>query len=256
MSKLQVKESVKLAAQDELSFLNEIDVTEINGKKYIGHDGVPFNVSHTFTETEFVADWLLQFAVGNDNGTNYFNIREWCKYTNMGTLSARVVDDNGETLLIVPPITSNNLTPRQYDALRFGALVVNNRKDDAMRQSLDTNMDVGKMVQTELEKGKRLTLTDMIHHSFYERHGIIPVVEKQTAYVRDEINQQGKTITVDEVKEVRRILYMVRRKEEITDKERNFLINKTRNQFTIPDYVVEKPLNVNQVELPDDPFEC
>ncbi|EBV8434245.1 hypothetical protein AVA65_08350 [Salmonella enterica subsp. enterica serovar Minnesota] len=241
--------------EPELEFLRDLRVHKINGKLALGDEQLPFNVAKIYSEQEFVDTWLIQFALGNHYGINYFNHQAWGKETNLGTLAAMVVDEEGKPVLFVPPVISTNMTDRDYELLRMASWTVNNNMNDNMKKNdPNASLDVANKIHQHLTK-KSMTLTELIVPEFYAKHGIVPEVEQQAFYLRDVINN-GQVHTKDMV-EVRELLYKIHRGESLTKDEKEKLNVLSRGQFELTAPEAEKPKDNNSDdEQPFSPFEC
>ncbi|MGB3945556.1 MAG: hypothetical protein WBK76_01835, partial [Candidatus Saccharimonadales bacterium] len=56
--------------QEDFGFLNEIVVHNVDGKLLMGDSSIPYNVGYIFYEKDFIRDWLMSFALGNNYGKN------------------------------------------------------------------------------------------------------------------------------------------------------------------------------------------
>lgn len=215
--------------EPELEFLKDLRVHTINGKLALGDEKLPFNVAKIYSEKEFVDVWLMQFALGNHYGINYFNHREWGKETNLGTLAAMVVDEEGKPVLFVPPVISTNMTDRDYELLRMASWTVNNNMNDNMKKNdPNASLDVARKIHQHITQ-KAMTLTDLIVPEFYAKHNVVPEVEQQAFYLRDVINNGA--VDIKDMVEVREILYKVHRNEELTSVEKEKINTLSRGQF-------------------------
>lgn len=218
--------------EEDLAFLKDIRIHTINGKKMMGNSDRAFNVEKIYTEEEFVKDWLMQFTLGNKYGINYFNSAAWGRETNMGTLCVLVVDNEDKPLFIIPPITSTNLSPRDFDLLRAASLAIsNNRSPFNGVNDPNQSLRVAREVQKHLG-GKRISFTEMVPEWFYERHSIDPDVEQKVFYIKDVINHGDADI--DMLNEARVILYKEKKGEKVTKDEYQLLSDVSRGQFIVP----------------------
>lgn len=253
---IQEQQTANLLMEPELEFLKDLRVHTINGKPVLGNEELPFNVNKIFYEKDFVDTWLIQFALGNAHGINYFNHQAWFKETNMGTLSVMVIDEEGKPVLLVPPITSNNMSKEDYDLLRMASHVINANMNDNMKKN-DPNAtnDVANKLDMYMSK-RALTLTDLVADEFYARHNIVPVVEQQAMYIRDVIN--NGTMDIKDYIDARLTLYKIYRKEAITDDEKEQLKTVTRGEFTFDDTEQTASPEENDTDKnePYNPLEC
>ena len=252
-NKLVVNENLKAQIDEDLSFLKDLKVHTVNGKKFLGDGALPINVSKIFNESEFVNEWLYQFALGNCNGINYFNFAKWSKFTNLGTLCAMVVNDKDEPVLIIPPMTTTNLTSRDLDLLRAASYMINGQQYNSA--AAGATQGVVNKVEEHLET-KRLTITELIPNFYYERFEMYPEMEQTLFYIKDVLlqNQMSK----EDFDKTRAILVKEQKELEITEEERNFIMEITSGKYHFKEYVPkasdEKPNN-NPEEV-FDPLEC
>ena len=243
--------------EPELEFLSELRIHTINGRPTLGNEELPFNVSKIYFEQEFVDTWLIQFALGNTHGINYFNHQEWFKSTNMGTLSAMVVDEEGRPVLLVPPITANNMTKEDYDLLRLASHVINANMNDNMKVNdpRATNEVAGKLKDHMTKRS--LTITELVAPDFYARHSIVPEVEQQAMYIRDIIN--NGMMDIKDWVDVRLTLYKIHRKETVTTEEKDQLKHLSRGEYQFsdePEPTVDETKDDDQEKPGFNPFEC
>lgn len=218
--------------EEDLAFLKDIRVHVVNGKRMMGTEQRAFNVEKVYTEEEFVKHWLMQFTLGNKYGVNYFNSAAWGRETNMGTLCVMVVDNEDKPLFIIPPITSTDLSPRDFDLLRAASLAIsNNRSPFNGVNDPNQSLRVAREVQKHLG-GKRISFTDMVPEWFYERHSIDPDIEQKVFYIKDVINQG--VVDLELLNQARVILYKEKKGEKVTKDEYQLLTDVSRGQFIVP----------------------
>jgi hypothetical protein len=212
---------------EDMGWLGEITIHKVNGKLMLGDAALPFSVSHIMTEKEFVRYWLIQFAVANDvgNGRSYFNLEEWLSFTENGQRSVMIVTDeeNPRPLMVIPPMLSHNLTQQDHDLMRRASILIHNSSANAMtKNSPNANLTVAHNVAEVLAKVKPRTLTEMVLPEFYERHSIIPVIEKRIYYIRDSI-REGQSTDNEDLNRVRTILYRDFKDEPNTVEDHKFI---------------------------------
>jgi hypothetical protein len=249
------KEERQAIITEDFKFLDDITIHTVDGKLMLGNNNLPFNVATVLRESDFVKNWMMPFALGNDLGTNYFNIPKWLTISNRGTQAVMVVNDDDEPVLLVRPLISHNLTPRDFDLLRNVSRHIQQIQADTQR-SKDPNASMGAAtaVKEHLE-AKRLTITDLVSPEFFERHGIIPEVEKKVYYIKDEINQN--TADIKDINRSRDILYRDHKRQKVTPEEYRFLETLSKGQFIIEDKVSQQALDqTSDVEPPSNPLEC
>jgi hypothetical protein len=212
---------------EDLGWLGEISIHRVNGKLMLGDGALPFTVGHIMSEKEFVRQWLIQFAVANDvgNGRSYFNLEEWLSFTENGQRSVMIVTDEEKPrpLMVVQPLLSHNLTQQDHDLMRKASILIHNSSANSMtKNNPNSNLRVAAGVAEVLSHVKPKTLTDMILPEFYERHSIIPLVEKQIYYIRDSI-REGQQTEAEDLNRVRVILYRDHKGEGNTAEDHTFI---------------------------------
>lgn len=220
--------------EESFGWLKDYTVSEIDGKKMMTLKGetIPFNVADTITEDVFIRDWLMGFALGNHHGKNYFPMTEWLELSADGLQSVMVVDAEGKPVLIIPPLVSNNLGPEQYRMFRHIEAAIKQISADTMR-STDPMASAGLVegAENSLAKVKPRTVTDLISDWYYASKGIIPEVEQQVYYIRDNIN--SGQVTADDLSAARPILYKAYRNEPVTEQEKELINKLVKGQFDV-----------------------
>lgn len=241
----------------DLGFLNDITVHEIDGKLMMGNDSLPFNVACVLTEKEFVKNWIMPFALGNDLGINYFNGPVWHSMTNKGTQAVMVVDDDDHNVpvLLVQPMITHSLTPGDFELLRLTSQHIQQVQADVQRsQDPNATMGAAKMLRDRIE-AKRITITDLVSPEFYAKHGIIPAVEQKIYYIKD-IIRKGKA-PIEDITKSRDMLYRDHRGEHVTDEEYQFLYTLSQGNFIIEGKVGKAAVaSAAEKEEPSNPLEC
>jgi hypothetical protein len=241
---------------EDFGWLQDIQVIQVDGKLMLGNDDMPFNVSAVLRERDFVKEWLMPFALGNDLGVNYFNVQKWAGMSNRGTQSVLVVDDNNQPVVLVKPLISHNMTPHDFELMRAVSRHIQQVQADTTR-SKDPNasMKVAGLVKEHIQ-AKRLTLTELVSPEFYAKHGIIPEVEQKIYYIKDVVRRNEAPI--EEITRSRDILYRDHRKEVVTADEYRFLHDLSKGQFIIDEKVEAAPTTISAAEreTPSNPLEC
>lgn len=246
----------KAILKEDFRFLDDITIHEVDGQLMLGDGEMPFNVAAVMREEEFVKKWIMPFALGNDFGINYFDVGTWHKLTHRGTQSVLVVDTEDKPVLLVRPLITHNLTGRDFDLLRNVSRHIQQVQADTYRSNdPNASMEAATAVKDHLE-AKRLTLTDLVSPEFYEKHGIVPEVEKKVYYIKDVIH--GRTpAKIEDINKSREILYRDHRKEKVTADEYLFLKNLSKDQFIIDEKISAQDANKAQdIEKPSNPLEC
>ncbi len=247
---------------NDLEYLKGLKVHVSNGKRYLGDGNKAYNVEWTIAESEFVRDWLIQFAVGDGTGINYLDKNRWMSKTNKGQGLVEVVDDNdhGRTLFIIPPIAAPNLTAKDLFMLRTGITMMNqNIADERKAYVTAKNTATAKYIATGLDK-KKPSITELIPDHVYKKHGIVPLVEQQCFWIKDVLNKNVLKNTPEDHKtmyKVRDLLYKKHNKEQITHKEREFLDFISKGTIIWDDHDGTKEIENNDSGDDDfNPLEC
>lgn len=241
----------------DFGFLNDITVHEIDGKFMMGNDSLPFNVACILTEKEFIKNWLMGFALGNDLGINYFNSITWHAMTNKGTQAALVVDseDGNKPVLLVQPMITHSLTPHDFALLRITSQHIQQVQADAQKsQDPNATMGAAQMLKERIQ-AKRITITELVSPEFYAKHGIIPAVEQKIYYIKDVI-RKGQA-PIEDINKSRDMLYRDHRGEHVTDEEYQFLYTLSKGNFIIEGKVGKAAMATSAAkEEPENPLEC
>lgn len=220
--------------EESFGWLKDYTVSEIDGKKMMTAKGetVPFNVADTISEKDFIENWLILFALGNHHGKNYFPMQQWLDMSADGLQSVMVVDAEGKPMLIIPPLVSNNLGPEQYRMFRHLEAAIKQISADSMRQA-DPMASAGLVETSEhsLSKVKPRTVTDLISPWYYAKHDIIPEVEQQIYYIRDNIN--NGQVTAEDLNAARPILYAAFRNQPVSAKDKELINRLVKNQWNV-----------------------
>jgi len=253
--------------KEDFAFLENVKVQEINGKLMMSDGELPFNVQTVLYEKDFVRDWMMAFALGNDHGKNYFGskVNDWMAISGNGTRAVMVVDDDHKAVLIIAPMISHNLSEREYRMLEQASRMIHSHSADTMKKNdPNANLGLAKALTKALDGKKRVTLTEMIAPEFYAKWGVIPEVEKQVVYIKDTLNNNKRPI--EEINAIRPILYANYRKEPVTAEQvaqvNRLMTGNMEFQFNEESIKGVKlgtkqgPGGVEEKEAPVDPLEC
>jgi len=270
--------------ENDLGWARNVKVHEIDGKLMMGNDGqgaLPYNVSHVMKEEEFVKKWMLAFAVGNRLGVNYFNQGEWFSFSYGGTRAVLIVSQNAATgayepAMLVPPLTTINLTKEDREKLRLAAGVMHANSEDASKKNdINANLSVANTLADErigLE-AKPMEMSDLIKPEFFAKYNIVPEVERGVYYIRD-VLRAGQKTEIDDLTKARDILWRDNQGKQVTKAEYQFLHELSLGNYDISnkegvDYLTDSNASVadevnketQQVQskaptAPDSPFEC
>lgn len=242
--------------ESDLGFLNDITVHEIDGKLMMGDADIPFNVAVIFKEKDFVQKWIMPFALGNDHGINYFDQITWYNLTNKGTQAAMVVDDEtNEPVLLVRPMISHNLSPRDFELLRITSQHIQQMQADTLTTNdPNASMPAARMLKEQIS-AKRLTIPELVSPEFFTKHGINPKAEQKVYYIKDIILE--KKGDIKDINRSREILYKLEEKQPVTKEEIKFLYTLSKGQFIVEGLLSESEIQGNaERETPIDPMEC
>jgi hypothetical protein len=251
--------------KEDFRFLDEVQIQKVNGKPMMSDGTMPHNVSHVIYEKEFVEKWLMGFALGNYRGINYFKADEWFSLSANGTRAVMVVDDDHKPLLVIAPMITHNLSPREFQLLQQASRYIHSNSVDTIKANdPNANLGIARKIKETLAEKKRITLTEMVIPEFYEKHGIIPEVEQQVYYIKDNLLQGAAPI--DDINRLRHVLYANYRKENISQEEFELVERLTRNTPLVFQFNPEclNAVKVNATkgvaaetrETPVDPLEC
>lgn len=260
------KRKLLATLKSEFGYLDELKVKIVEDKVLLGDESGPSIVESYIEEQEFVRVWLRQFALGNSIGINYFKLGEWNELSQRGLKAVMVISNEGDNptpLFLVPPLITTHLGERERQLLRMAnSRAYSNSLDPSKEKDLTSNLGVADKITEELSKLKQLTYQDLIPQWFFEKHDIIPEVEKQVHYIKDIIN--GGVDITSKLAETKDILKALYNKEKISKEEKEFLLEITKNEFVVDEALVvdkvtrEKQEGVTKL-VPvdnDDPFEC
>lgn len=248
--------------QEDFAFLQSVKVQEVNGKLMMSDGNLPFNVETVLWEKDFVRDWLMPFAIGNDLGKNYFKVNEWFQISGNGTRAVMVVDDDHKPVLIIAPMINHNLTEREYRMMEQASRMIHSHSADTMKKNdPNANLGLARALTSALDKKKRVTLTEMIATEFYAKHGVIPEAEKQIYYIKDNLNDNRRDIK--EINAIRPILYANFRKEPVTAEQVDQVnalmtgnVEFTFNEESIKGIKKGGITRSEEKDAPLDPLEC
>lgn len=277
MSNQMSRETRDMILKEDLGWLDELQVHEIDGKLMLGDSEenaeLPINVSHVMSEQEFVTRWLMPFALGNSIGINYFPHQEWARFTFNGTRSVLIVKKNEETgqlrpVLLVPPLITHSLTEQDFLLLRGAARQIHANSEDVMaKNDMNASLRVAEILADERYglKATRTTITDLVSPMFFESKGVIPEVERKIYWIRDIIRKGAQLKTTPEEQEkLRDILYRDHRGEPVSKDEYFLVYELSLKEFIIEDKLETAPDSVRSngdgtadaYQAPEDPLEC
>lgn len=267
MSKMTRQDREDILKED-FAFLENVKVQDINGKLMMSDGELPFSVSTVLYEKDFVRDWLMPFAIGNDLGKNYFKVNEWFAISANGTRAVMIVDDDHKPVLIIAPMINHNLTQKEYQMMEQASRMIHSHSADTMKKNdPNANLGLARALTKALDGKKRVTLTEMVAPEFYLKHGVIPEVEKQVYYIKDNLNNNQRDIA--EINAIRPILYANHRKEPVTKQQvgevNRLMTGNTEFSFNEEsikgieggyERVTVSGVNSKGKEAPTDPLEC
>lgn len=246
---------------EDLTYLKEMYVHESEGKRFLGTKERAYNIEWQITESEFVKNWLIQFALGNDSGINYFNAPVWLDKTNKGQGLVEVVSDDSTpgkstSLFIIPPLMAANMNGDDYRLIKHAILLINNNIADQQNTRI---RDSNKPIADELSKlldNKRIPIPHQVPDWFYKKHGIVPLVEQQCFFIRDVINSD-KPYPHEDYYRLRDILYKKFNNEPVSKEEKQFVDIISRDNIDWGEVKENETLNSTNVEQDGyDPLSC
>lgn len=250
-----------LIIEDAFGFLKELETQEKDGRHYIISEGVPITIVHLLTQEEFVKDWLVPFAVGNDLGINYFPIGKWLEISTGGSGNVGVVDKDGKLDFVIPPVLANKLTVEEYQLLKKLNLAVSNiQQDQIQKNNPMATAGLSNAVTEKLSEIPRMLYSDMIPERIFKRYGIDPNFEKSIYYVKDILNEGN--IEKEELEAFRKFLYETQSEEPIrkpTEEEKQLVQRITKGEYILQEPTEVKTKVIKEKEEEDsefDPFGC
>lgn len=240
------------------------NIVEIDGKKYLtDDDGEPVNVSHYMSETEFLNDWLLGFAIGYVYDKTFFDFNRWGEFTEQGKWEVAVTDDNDpkKILFIVPSLLSMNLDDQTATGLTVASKHMSQAKSAVDRVGVASNfLNQGKLFIAEIMKDRERTLTDLVPSWFYEKWKVRPTVVQQMIFCRERYG-----ITADKDPEIWRVaeqcFTQIDQGYELNTTQKEFINELTQGEFSLPENLkpytdIPKEGNGKTLDAEYDPLEC
>lgn len=181
----------QMKIRSSFDFLNGLDVQNIAGTDFLTKDGIPLNALKQLTESEFVKDWLVQFALNNTaSHINYFDFPKWGMLSNQHTMCVVIVDDNDTSnrLFVVKPLASYELTPLEREIMRQSSAALQSSIQstlDGHEPQLSSNQIVEK-AKTYFVDDLKTPIQDLIPLDFYHKHKLYVKALRETVWVRDE----------------------------------------------------------------------
>lgn len=182
----------QIQLEESFGFLKDIKIDNIGGQDYMTKDGVPLNAVSKMTETEFVRDWLVGFALNNSaSSKNYFNFVNWGKQSNQHTMAVLIVkdDDPKETIFVVKPLSSYDMSIMERDILRQASAALHSSlaaKQQGLPSSLNPEMIVSTAGQYMADPA-HTPIHQLVPLEFYHKHNLYPEALRKVIYIRDEI---------------------------------------------------------------------
>lgn len=241
--------------QNDFSWLEEVRVKKSNQQLFMADKaGKLLNSEKTIKESDFVRDWLWQFAVGLVGEHCYFDVSEWFEFTNNGKLSVAVVDDNNpkNVLFIIKPFTETGLTQEELRNMR---LVGTKLSRMGLTPDLQERSRIFKENITFLSQSlnsKRKEFEDHIPPEFFAKHKIYPWVCKHVIFIRDTFHYDPNSKALGLIES---ILIKYHLKQRITKSEYEFIMKATANTIELKlDYKVVESENKSSESI--NPNEC
>jgi hypothetical protein len=241
--------------------LKGINSVVIDGKQVIQTAQGEFLEYVLMDEEYFVDTWLIQFAMGNVNGVNYFNQEGWNALTDGYQKGVIVLNKDQQPVVVIRKFTDPDLSVSAQH-------IVNEKTRMAAQAKFLQPSDQDKVIDglaqilthVTQQNPEYDTLTMMIREDYYLSKGINPFVVKQVIYTRDTYSYKGIPMKEPEnaelLAEVEDIYYRVSRNEKITQAERNLINEITNGEFLFNQTENTVATNNSQPveEKPYDPF--
>jgi len=182
----------QLQLEEAFGFTRELMHQQIDGEKYLSKDGKPLNAITLMKESEFVKNWIIQFALNTSaSGNNYFNFPAWGELSNQHTMAVMVVDDEDEdkTLFIIKPFASYEMSDKERDVLQ--------QTHSAMLSSIQASVDgqipqlsttfIADEASKHMERPSRKPIHELVPIEFFHKHKVYPYALHAVYYIRDEL---------------------------------------------------------------------
>lgn len=153
-------------------------------------DGTYVSAAQPMSKSDFIANWLDGFTLGRIGDHNYFDANAWFEFTNHGTMSVPIMDDEDPTkvLFVIAPLAVPQLTLQERIAVAQAGAKMGHAKH--MMERKDSLGAMRHMNQCQEFLNEHLTetaplLSDFIPRSFWNELGVIPEVRQNLIYCRD-----------------------------------------------------------------------
>lgn len=236
------KERFRKQQMEETAFSREFKEVFVNNKRYLtkkdqlGND-VIINAPVVITVSEFERKWMNSFMLGNINGHNYFNFKEYYGITNDGRDGITVTSDDGKDILfVIDPLIGVDYTEEQLAKLRGAGRVMTNANPLSNVRS-----EIGKEV---VEKGsdyiigsikdvKRKEFYELIPSWFWKERNISPRAIRNAKYIVSKYNLESEKIYLY----LYNILFNLYEHKLITESSLEVLMKCTLDDFILDDDV-------------------
>lgn len=242
--------------ENDFNWLKALGVKNIEGLDYMTVAKEMLNCSDTMTETEFVQNWLWQFAVGLVGKHCYFDVGGWFERTNNGKMAISIVDDHDQknVLFIIRPFTETGLTPQELRNMRVAGMQLSRQAltpDIQLRARLFK--ETGKFLVDSI-KSKRKELQDFVPDWFFKKHQVYPWVYQHVIYIRDVFGYQPDSKALGVIQSILTKYYL---RQKVSKQEYDFIQTATGNQIELDlGYKTVESEKQNSISAELDPNEC
>lgn len=242
-----------LKLMEDFKFTEDIGIKDINGEKYMTSEGVPLNAFTEMKESEFVKNWIFQFAVNNTTGNNYFDFIGWGKISNQHTMSVLVIDDNdsNKILFVVKPVSGYQMTPIERDIMRQTAAAMGNSAREIMDgqiPQLTGEEIISKTNQFMDPKKTHIPIHNLVPLDFYHKHNVYPEALRKAFYVRDVVFEGN--VDNETLEYVKNVFEKEERDNSATAEEYRMVKLICGSWYTIPEHLLaERKLTADSKEI-------
>ena len=208
-------------------------------------------------ESIFVNNWIRQFAIGEVNGTRYFNFASWAELTDDNRKGVIVVEDKTNIpMFLIPPFGRPNMTTLEMSKMAY---VVG--KGSEMVHCLDEHakdnisLRIGATIEKKFGDGRgylddRNNLTTYVPNWVYRRNGIVPMALKAMIYIRDVYKTVDDEEVFDKAEEILTRFY---KGETISVDEKRFILGITNGEFNFNSLIKVNGETTNNSESKTEP---
>ncbi|QCW23214.1 hypothetical protein HWC35_gp120 [Vibrio phage USC-1] len=257
-----VDEKHRPSLNESFGWIGDLKLVKVDDQYALKDPAGGYVISDTtIHEKAFVNRWLDQFALGFVGPTNYFDARAWGELTHGHQRGVVIVDDKGEAIFVIPPLSRIQLNETEQYVLDLAHKNFTNASSaeqtgDAHRAK-EIVRQTSELIKTHISD-ETITVTHLIPEWFYTKYGVVPYIKRSMIYCRD---MYGLNPDIKEDWEMAKSVFTnIHNKVALTQEQLIFMEILTEGEFTPPDYVpVNEPSEISP-ESPSnsedfDPFE-